>query len=159
MVDVKALVDKARQEFDQPEPSDVPVMVGGEKVVLRFRPVRGTEWRDLVAGFPARTESVDNRTVVVQADRGPGFNTVELPPAYPGVAVVEGESEQVLSGDEWRDLHDVLSGPDLEHVTATIWGMNVQEPLVRLRAAGKASTGGQKKKRRSPASSASQSKS
>lgn len=158
-IDVAALVSKAREQFEQAEPTDQEILVGGDRVTLRVRPVTGQEWRGLVVAHPPRTEQVDERTVVIAADRVYGFNMDTLLPEYPAVSLVDGDEETPLSSDEWADIVSVLAEPSLDAARLTVWGVNVYKPSKEFADAGKASKGGRKKKRRSPASSASPSES
>lgn len=156
-IDVSALVSKAREQFDQVEPVEQDLLIGGELVKARVYPVTGQEWRALVVAHPPRTEVVEERTVVTPADRPFGFNADALLPDYPRVALVDGDEEAELSVAEWADIVSVLAEPSLEAARLAVWGVNVYEPSKAFADAGKASAGGQKRKRRSPASSASRS--
>lgn len=156
-LDVSALVSKAREEFDKVEPVEQDLLIGGELVKARFYPVTGQEWRALVVAHPPRTEVEDGRTVVTPADRPFGFNADSLLPEYPRVALVDGDEEVELSTAEWAEIVSVLAEPSLEAARMTVWGVNVYQPAKAFSDAGKASAGGRKRKRRSPANSASQS--
>lgn len=156
-VDVSALVSKAREQFDKVEPVEQELLIGGELVKARFYPVTGQEWRALVVAHPPRTEVVDGKTVVIAADRPFGFNADSLLVEYPRVSLVDGDGETALSVAEWGDVVSVLAEPSLEAARLTVWGVNVWGPSKEFTDAGKASAGARKKKRRSPANSASQS--
>lgn len=156
-IDVSALVSNAREQFNKVEPVEQDLLIGGELVKARFYPVTGQEWRALVVAHPPRVEVEDGRTVVTPADRPFGFNADALLPNYPRVVLVDGDEETELSVSEWADVVSVLAEPSLEAARMTVWGVNVYQPAKAFTDAGKASTGGRQKKRRSPASSASQS--
>jgi len=156
-IDVSALVSKAREQFEQVEPVEQELLIGGDLVKTRFYPVTGQEWRALVVAHPPRTEVVEGRTVVTPADRPFGFNADALLVDYPRVSLVDGDEETTMTASEWADVVSVLAEPSLEAARLAVWGMNVYTPSRQFADAGKASAGGRKKKRRSPASSASQS--
>lgn len=156
-LDVSALVSKAREQFDKVDPVEQDLLIGGELVKARFYPVTGQEWRALVVAHPPRVEAEGEKTVVIAADRPFGFDADSLLTDYPRVSLVDGDGETELSAAEWADVVSVLSGPSLEAARLTVWGINVFQPAQEFTAAGKASAGGRKRKRRSPANSASQS--
>ena len=150
-IDVEALIAGAKKTFEQAEPEDVQILMGEEAVTARFWPLSGREWRDLVAAHPARSEEIDGKTVVVQADRVFNFNADTLTSAYPRVALVQGDDVTDLTLALWGRVLSVLDGNAVEGIAATIFYMNVIDPAKRLAAAGKASKGERSRKLSSPA--------
>lgn len=153
-IDVQALVAKAREQIEQVEPTKQEILLAGQLVTMHIRPLSGQEWRALVVQHPPRVEEVDDKKVVIAADRPYGFNIDSLVPEYPRLAIADGDNEIELSQDEWREIVAVLADPSLEAMRLAIWGLNVYEPAMEIQGAGKASKGEPKKKRRSPESSA-----
>lgn len=150
MVDVDALIKKARDHFDTVKPVDQDVMFGDEKVTVRLWPVPGPAWRDLTAKHPWREGST--------FDQALGYDLDGVLREYPRVYLVAGD-EVTDVADRWADLCEALSGPDLKNLAFAVWGLNDYDPAQRLAAAGKASKAGSRKKRGSPSTSASPSKS
>lgn len=148
MVDVDALVAKAKAALDNVEPTDQDALLGDELVTVRFWPVSGQEWRELVAKHPWREGS--------QFDQALGYNLDSVLTEYPKVYLVQGDDVTNVS-DRWASICEVLSAPDLKNLAIAVWGMHEFDPQRRLDAAGKASKGGRSKRRSSPANSASQS--
>lgn len=140
MVDVKALVEKAKQqqESDSVGHVDQDVLIAGEVVTVRLWPLTGIAYRDLCALHPNRTNS--------EFDQALGYNLTAVTQSYPKVYTVDGD-DVVNVSDQWPDICAVLSGPDLKALEYAVWGLNEFEPSERLRAAGKASAGSRKKKR------------
>ena len=138
VLDVKALVAKARQDMDSVQHVDQDVMVGDQRVVVRLWPLSGLAWRDLCAAHPNRGAS--------EFDQALGYNLTAVTQSYPRVYAVDGDDVTDLS-DDWADICAVLSGPDLKALEYAVWGLNEWEPSQRLAAAGKASAGSRKKKR------------
>lgn len=145
MVDIDALIAKARESFDTVEPVDQAVELGGELVTIRLWPLTGTEWRGLTAKHPPREGVVFDQNV--------GYNLPAVLAEYPKVYAVQGD-DVVNVTDKWAGIVEVLSAPDLRNLESAVWGLNEFDPQKRLAAAGKVSAGGRKRKRSSPASSA-----
>lgn len=137
-MDLKALVAKARQDFDSVEPVEQDVVLAGELVTVRVWPLTGPQWRDLCAKHPNRTDSA--------FDQALGYNLTAVLADYPRVYLVNG-NDVVDAAEDWADICAVLSGPDLKNLELAVWGVNEYDPAQRLVAAGKASAGGRKKKR------------
>lgn len=153
MVDVAALVSKARAVFEDAKPVDQAVLAGDEALTVRLWPLEGAAWRELKAKFPPRREMVDGKQVLVAADASYGFNLDGVVAAYPRVKLVEDGAEVDVTPEEWASLCSVFAGPSLDALAMTVWGKNEFEPNQRLAAAGKASRAGRRKKPASPASS------
>lgn len=141
MVDVKALIAKAKAETEQSEWAVVPVMVADELVDVGFRPVAGHVWADLTAQNPPRPGATRDNNV--------GFNTDAVAADYPLECVtVDGEP---VDRDTWTDFLAVLPSPSLKIIAASLWGMNQFDPQQRIVELGKARAGDSTKRRRSPA--------
>lgn len=147
-MNVDELIAKAKESVDTVKPVDQEFLLGDEKVVARFWPVSGTDWRDLAAMHPWREGS--------QFDQALGYNLDAVLRVYPRVYLVQGDDVQDVSA-KWASICELLSAPDLKNLAITLWGMHEFDPQRRMEAAGKASAGGRRKKRTSPASSASRS--
>lgn len=138
-IDIDALISGAKRKFDEAEPEDLTIDLGGEPVAVRLWPVSGAVWRELTLANPARTEQDDEgKTVVVQADRAFGYNADALTYGYPRVSLVKDDETQELDRETWGRILGVMDGLSVESVTATIWALNVQAPMMRMVAAGKA---------------------
>ena len=146
MFDIDALIASAKQKLDTVKPVDQEVILGEKIVKVRFWPLSGTDWRNLTARHPWRDDSVQDQNL--------GYNIDGVTAAYPKVYLVDGDEVQDVS-ERWPEIAKVLSGPDLKNCGFAIWGLNEYDPEMRRKLAGKASKGGQQKKRRSPASTAS----
>lgn len=147
------LISKARKAFEQVDPTDIQVLLGDERVTLRLFPLAGHEWRDLIALYPPRL------VAGATEDRVAGYNVDAVVSVYPRVWTVDGDRQIPVAPEQLVSLVEVLSGPELKALAATIWSINESEPAKRVRAAGKGSTGARPRKRRSPASSESPSES
>lgn len=143
VVDVDALIKKARQEFDSSEPVEQDVVLGDRRVTVRARVLDPQAWLDLTAKFPPREDAV--------RDKRMGYNLYAAVREYPGISLVVDGEEQPL-GERWPDVWDVLSAPDKNNVAILVWGKNELEPSQRV--VGKVSPGGRARKRRSPGNSA-----
>lgn len=148
MIDVDALIAKQKAALDKVEPVTQDVLLGDEVVGVRFWPLSGVAWRDLTARHPWREDA--------QFDQSLGYNLDGVLRDYPRVYLVQGDTVTDVA-DKWAEIVDVLTGADLKNLGFAIWGLNEFDPQNRLATAGKASKGAQRKKRSSPASSASQS--
>lgn len=115
VLDVKALVAKARQDMDTVQHVDQDVMIGDRRVVVRLWPLPGIAWRDLCALHPNRGVS--------EFDQALGYNLTAVTQSYPRVYAVDGDEVTDLS-DDWADICAVLSGPDLKALEYAVWGLN-----------------------------------
>jgi hypothetical protein len=125
---------------------DVQVLLGDELVTLRFTELKGMEWAEVTARSAARRDAT--------IDRRYGYNVhgaAALAAPKSGKRV-EGDELVPLSEDEWRDLFEVLSGPDFAAIADAMFVLHEQGPAERLESAKKALTVGSKRKRTSPAS-------
>lgn len=154
-VDVDALIKKARAALGAvvPVTAASEVMLGGKPVEVQFTPMTGPEWREFTATRMPRAGAVSDAA---------GFNVDEATREYPRFRIVAGEEIDELRRDDryvWPDVYDVLDPAALDVITSSLLSYHLFEPMQAMVAAGKASRGGRGKKRSSPASSASPSKS
>lgn len=129
MVDVKALIAKQREELAVKKTWTVPVVCGGEKVMVGVDRLLPEAWDDLVAKYPPRPG--------VEGDAMIGYDINAVSKAYPGVTV-DGE---VQSPEDWAEFFSVLESVHRSTIGTVIWGMNVNEPLQALRELGKSPAG------------------
>lgn len=156
-MDLDALIADAKAKFEATEPVTQDVLLGSKVVGVRFWPIPGPEWRDLVASNPPRPGAA--------MDQNLGYNVDAVVRAFPKVALVDGdEVDNMIRRDaegrefsKWPEVHDSLSGADLKNLAMAVWGLHEWDPQKALVEAGKALKGGSRKKRNSPANSASQS--
>lgn len=125
---------------------DVQVLVGDELVTLRFAELKGMEWAEVTARCPARPDAT--------IDRRYGYNVhgAAAIAAPKSGKRLDGDELVDLSADEWRDLFEVLSGPDFGAVADAMFLLHEVGPAGRLAAAKKASAAPSKRKRVSPES-------
>lgn len=142
-MNVAELVAKGRAQFDSVQPETTDVLIGDTTVGVRVWPVSGVQWRELTLASPPREKFV--------WDQNAGYNLLGVVRAYPRVYLVDGDDVTHVSGDEWGQVLDLLSPPDLKLVETLIWGVNEFDPRKRAAAAGKASRAGRQKKPASPA--------
>jgi hypothetical protein len=136
MVDVKALIEKARSEAASPETAAIDTVVGGELVSIEFVTIEGSAWSDLTATHPPRKGS--------EQDANIGFNTDAVVKDYPIAAVrVAGEP---TDAESWADLFSVLDGPTIKNCGTAVWGLNQYTPHKRIVDAKKATAGASEKK-------------
>lgn len=146
-VDLDALVADALALFEGAEPEIVPVMLGRRQVGVRFLPMSGREWRDLVLRHPPRKDVLQDANV--------GFHVDEVVAAYPNVALVVGdEVDDMIRTDaegkkysKWSAVWDALTATGRKDVSSAIWVAHVVAPEQLVADAGKASPGLRKKKR------------
>lgn len=154
-MNVDDLIAKARQEIAEAKPVTKHVLLGGELVGVRFMPIGGDAWRDLTAQHLPRAGSY--------FDQNLGYNTDAVLRDFPGMSIVRGDDVDNLRrvGDDgatryiWADVYGVLDAPAIEILAQSLWEVHQFDAQARLVEAGKALRGGQRKKRSSPANSAS----
>lgn len=132
MVDIRALIEKQRAEFDEgSEVSLAMVQLAGELVEVEVRRADGAAWQDLTATHPPRPDTEDYRV---------GCNLATLPAAYPVSRLrVAGED---IDADTWGDLYESLDASSRNVVGAIMWKVNALDPTAALIALGKAAAGG-----------------
>lgn len=123
---IKDLIAKQRAELEAVVEQDVDVVLGGELVTLTFSKALPDEWDALMAAHPPRQS--------VKGDAAIGYNAKAVSRAYPKVAA-NGEK---LDAETWGDLFGVLDSVHRNNVEVVIWGINVNDALVKLSDLGKA---------------------
>lgn len=129
MVDVQALIAAAKKELESGVVHDLPAAVGGENVTLGFEKLPPDEWDLLVGENPPR-QSVENDALL-------GYNPKGVSQNYPRVQL-DGE---LLDAGTWAELYSVMGSVARNAVELTIWGININDQLAAMRAAGKAYAG------------------
>lgn len=115
-------IARARAEFETAEPSEVPVVVGGELTTIAFLPVDGETWEEIKATNPARPGALRDSNV--------GYNTDGAAKDYPVERItVDGES---ITEEKWLELLSVLKSPSRSDIAAMLWGINWQEAKAEL---------------------------
>jgi len=144
-VDVDALIAEAHELVRDAEPVSVPVTLGRRKVMVRFVPMEGTEWRALVLQHPPRPS--------VAQDMNLGYNIDAVAAAYPHVALTDGETVDDLMRErdgkpysKWPEVYGALNGVGLKDVARELWAAHELRPEQAVEAAGKASPGSRKKR-------------
>ena len=156
-MNVDDLIAKARAEVAEAPPVTKHVMLGGEMVGVRYRPLPGDQWRALKARFLPRDGSF--------FDQNLGFNIDEVTRAFPNMSIVrDGEVDDLRRpGDDgktryiWPDVFSALDDPAIEIIAQSLWETHQYLPQQRMVEAGKALRTGRAKKRSSRSNSASQS--
>lgn len=125
MSSVKDLIAKQRAELEVDRSQDVPVVLGGELVTLTIGRALPDEWDVLMEANPPRTG--------VKGDAAVGYNAKAVSRSYPHVSA-DGEK---LDAETWADLFGVLDSVNRNNVEVVIWGVNINDALVKLRELGK----------------------
>ncbi|MFK4789851.1 hypothetical protein [Microbacterium sp. ZW T5_56] len=107
--------------------TEVPVLLGGEEIVVAFSALTGEDWCDIVDHHPPRANVVRDETA--------GFNRATLPRDFPTDHVLVGGEE--VSSDLWVEMLGVLDGKGRELISTALWGMQVLEPTRALDRARK----------------------
>lgn len=146
MIDIDALVAKAAALVADAEPEIVPVVLAGQPVGVRFLPMSGREWRDLVLLHPPRKD--------VRQDLNLGYNVDAVVEHYPDVALIQGDEVDSMIRDvngesvsRWPAVWNALTATGRKDVAQAMWSAHEHRPETLVQAAGKASAGSQKKKR------------
>lgn len=133
---LKDLIAKAKAEVQPVEPVTLDVVVHDQAVSLSFLPAEGRVWNNLTATHPPRKGAT--------LDANIGFNSDDLSEDYPA-ELIRADGDQV-DADTWRELFEVLSGPDIRNIASVLWSLNQLDPSRRRQELGKSSAGGSKKK-------------
>lgn len=153
MVDVDALIKKAREQLESVAPVTAAehVQLGPDIVDVEFVPMRGHEWREFTALKVPRPGAVTDAL---------GFNVDEATRDYPRFRIVQdGEVDTLHRGEGkdtryvWADVYDVLDPAAIDTITTSLLSYHLFDPMVAMRSAGKASKGRRRKSPASPASS------
>lgn len=146
MIDLDALIAQASALVAEAEPEIVPVVLAGRSLGVRFLPMSGREWRDLVLLHPPRKD--------VRQDLNLGYNVDAVVENYPDVALVDGDEVDAMvrevngqSVSRWPAVWGALTATGRKDVAQAIWAAHEHKPEVLVQAAGKASAGSPKKKR------------
>ena len=134
-----------------PDTKTVDVSVGKVLVTLKARAVPTTTWTEITAKHPPR--------VGVPLDMNYGYNwhAASDEAALQSVVRVEDgvdvpferieATDDTEAMDEWADMLEVISAPDLTQIRNVVWDLNEFAPGLRTAALKKASTVNSRKKR------------
>lgn len=147
MIDLDALVAEAKAMIDGAEPEFVEVVLAGHQAGVRFAPMLGADWRELVLKYPPRTD--------VLQDMNLGYNVDDVVAAYPDVALVKGDEVDDMirvdaegkSFSKWPAVYGALTATGRKDVAAAMWAAHERTPERLVEAAGKALSASRKKKR------------
>lgn len=129
MVDLKKLIAAQRKKMSVVEESVLEVEFGGAKLEIGIAKSTPDEWDALVGANPPRHGH--------EGDSMVGYNQTAVAKAYPHVAV-DGDD---VSPDEWAEMFGLLDPAWRNSVGVTIWGVNINQSILALKALGKASAG------------------
>lgn len=146
-MDLDALLAEADRLVAEAEPELVPVVIAGRQLGVRYVPMSGQAWRDLVLLHPPRPDVVQDMNL--------GYDVDAVVSAYPHVAVVEGDEVDDLvrvdaEGSEysaWPAVWKRLSATGKKEVAASVWAAHERTPERLIADAGKAPAPARKKKR------------
>jgi len=123
---IKDLIAKQRAEIETSAQQSVDVVLGGELVTLTFDRAQPDEWDALMVANPARQGA--------KSDASVGYNVKAVSRAYPHVSV----DDEALDAETWGELFDALDSVNRNNVEVVIWGVNINDALMKLRELGKA---------------------
>lgn len=123
---IKDLIAKQRAELEVSAQQSVDVVLGGELVTLTFERAMPDEWDALMVANPARPGA--------KSDAAVGYNAKAVSKAYPHV---EADGER-LDAETWAELFSSLDSVNRNNVEIVVWGVNINDALVKLRELGKA---------------------
>jgi hypothetical protein len=123
---IKDLIARQRAELEASAQQSVDVVLGGELVTLTFDRAMPEEWDALMVVNPPRAGA--------KSDAAVGYNAKAVSKAYPHVSA-DGEK---LDAETWAELFDSLDSVNRNNVEIVVWGVNVNDALVKLRELGKA---------------------
>lgn len=146
-IDIDALVAKAHALVVDAELEFVPVVLAKKQAGIRFAPMGGQAWRDLVLLHPPRAEVVQDLNL--------GYNVDAVVAAYPDVALVVGDEVDDMMREDaegnrvsvWPKVWGALTSTGRKDVAAAMWAAHERTPERLVEEAGKASAGARKKKR------------
>ena len=143
--------DLAAARAAVPDTKTVDVSVGKALVTLKVRAVPTTTWTEITAQHPPR--------VGVPLDMNYGYNwhaSSDEAALQSVVRVEDGKdvpferteaTDDTEAVDEWAELLEVISAPDLTAIRNVVWELNEYAPGLRTQALKKASTVNSRKKR------------
>ncbi|WP_396657108.1 hypothetical protein [Microbacterium oxydans] len=123
---IKDLIARQRTEIEATAQQSVDVVLGGELVTLTFDRALPDEWDALMVANPPRQGA--------KSDAAVGYNAKAVSEAYPRV---EADGEK-LDAETWAELFSSLDSVNRNNVEVVIWGVNINDALVKLRELGKA---------------------
>lgn len=138
MVDLNALVAKAKARVVEAETVTQPVILEGEKVGVRVTSLDPSEWRLYTLQHPPREG--------VRLDTNAGFDVDAAAREFKGVQLVSGD-ETVDLGDEWPAIYEKLARQDKQNLAYAVWMIHDSAYIEAVKTAGKALPGARKKKR------------
>ena len=146
MIDLDALIAEADKLIAEAEIEFVPVTLAGRQVGVRFMPVSGADWRELVLKHPPRSD--------IAQDVNLGYNVDDVVSAYPNLALVDGDDvdDMIRPGEDgpesmWPEIWDRLTATGRKDLATAIWFAHERNPERLVTDAGKASAASRKKKR------------
>lgn len=110
------------EEVIQSKLDELNELTGDALVTLRFTRLSGAEWSEIAARCPVRLD--------VPIDRQYGYNihaACRVAAPLSGV-VVDGESVEKISDEEWSDLFSTISGHEFGLIVDAIYALNEWEP-------------------------------
>lgn len=147
MIDLDELIAEADRLIADAEAEFVPVVLAKRQVGVRFVPMSGADWRELVLKHPPRPE--------IAQDLNIGYNVDSVVAAYPDLVLVDGDEvdDMVRPGPEgklvsqWPAVWKRLTATGRKDVSTAIWAAHERTPERLVADAGKASPVSRKKKR------------
>lgn len=95
-------------------------------LTLRFTRMPGHRWAELTSLHPVRTDSPIDRHY------GYNYDAVAWAAAVVTGVIVEGDTEQPMTPEQWQKLLGVLAGSDVQAIRDAVWALNEYEPSKRL---------------------------
>lgn len=146
-MDLEALFAEADRLVAEAEPELVPVVLAGRQMGVRYVPMSGQEWRDLVLLHPPRPDVVQDMNL--------GYNVDAVVGAYPHVALIEGDEVDDLMREDaegnqysaWPAVWKRLTATGKKDVAVSVWAAHERTPEKLVVDAGKAPAPARKKKR------------
>lgn len=145
MIDIDALIAEADRLVADAEVEFVPVTLAGRQVGVRFVPISGADWRNLVLKHPPRPEIVQDMNL--------GYNVDDVVAAYPELALVDGQDvdDMIRAGKDgpesmWPAVWQRLTATGRKDVASAMWAAHERTPERLVADAGKASAASRKKK-------------
>lgn len=146
-IDLDALFAEADALVAEAETELVPVVIAKKQAGVRFAPMGGAAWRDLVLLHPPRNGVVQDANL--------GYNVDAVVEAYPNVALIMGDDVDDMMRDDgegkrvsaWPKVWARLTSTGRKDVAVAIWSAHERTPELLVEQAGKASAGVRKKKR------------
>lgn len=127
---IQDLIAAEKARIEKIEPSEQPVVIGGQQVTVTVTRVAPDVWANLTATHPPRPGSTD---VPI------GYNENTIPKDYPVSHIaVDGEA---VDQETWRDFYGALGSVHRAAIANTIWGQNVYPALKEMKELGEAMAG------------------